>query len=639
MEDTSTTSGFSLKEDLANTLLSKLDINSKFLGTIVDKALATVSNKIELNDKNINAKIDKLSTNKTKTKETNPNTDKKEVNKTAVKESTQIPVYKQSSTDKLLNVTNNTFKILTTPDKDLNLKTNIETEPKSVEQKNSNSASFVNKFTKALEKTTSKLEEIVKKVPRPWELTPGTSIGYQMLKGEDDAMSERIRKGLAQFMGRYATNIQRPYGYKIDTENLNLNGLKSILKDKAAYENSTVIRAFPSSTTDPRETLYREMFDLPSRAKNSQFLEKIAPKEYTFKKDSGIKGPQPLEADLEGPLTQQAVSSGILGSVILTPTEKGNYSYKDPWDIISPGDTQNKYGLSSSLRKLIAPLLRPATVSGKVDRQGNLISFGDEEPDNRKEKTTSNSKLLTSPINLTKDITKEVSNKIEQMPIINSLTKGFEDLKNNKMIDGLKEVSKIAPSLNPVISFLSSKTEPIIETTNTTSLTEPLLKFQDQLKETTTSKLTEWTDDLENWSQKEIENFKNSFGDILDGTEKIKNIIPSNNLEAKPLIKNITSESTPILTNNINPDTFSINNTTLNKIASNTERTNNAIKALGEAVFKLAQNVNGGKSNIIIPPSPAPQSNTQEFPPVSTIAASNQDPIAAVRSDFVYNLG
>jgi len=629
--NTGSANNFSLKEDLANTLLSKLDINSKFLNDVVDKALSTVSSKIEINDKKISAKIDSLKNNKTKTTEANKTNTKQTQNK----ENTQSSLYKQADTNKLLSVTNNTFKILTTPEtKEPVINTNTETKETDLNTENKNN--FLNKFAKAIEKTTSKLEETVKKIPRPWELTPGTSIGYQMLKGEDDAMTERIRKGLAQFMGRYATNIKAPVGYDTLKEELKERNfketvpflkdtIKTILKDIGPKIFDMPLQEYASD----RDILYREMFDLPSRT-TSENLRKLTPKQYTL-----TETPENKITIAKKINDKSAVGvHDFLRGVYLSETkDKKNYQYNDKWDILTGGEEDKKFqslmekskleglmytikelqkGKTSPLRQLVSPLLRPATVSGLVSKEGVPVA---------------------QDINLSEDITKEVSNKIEQMPIVNSLTKGLEKIKSNKVIDGLKEMSNLAPSLKPVLSFLSTKSKPIIETTN---LTNPLTDLNDELKNTTTTKLTEWTDNLYDWSNKQINNFTDSLTENLEITESIKPVKPLKVKTINPLVKSVVQEPIPSLKNSVDTDNININNKTLDKIASNTEVTNSSVKLLSEAILALARAF-GSKSNtapnIVMPAINNTQSSPS--PPASLVAANNVDPIRAVRSQFI----
>jgi hypothetical protein len=206
-----------------------------------------------------------------------------------------------------------------------------------------------------LTRSAKKLEQALR-VPRPWELTPATSIGYQMATGEG-SIGERARKGAAQFIGRYATNIKEPYGYDVPKFNL-IESAKSVLKDEPKWIPYGISNRPWFGEGGARETLYREMFDLPPRTMAGS-LEKTGTKEYRLK-DFEEPRPKPLISPYK-----HNVYNPLLANVALSPTEGGTYRYEDVWDIVSPSDVE-RTDISARLRKLIAPILRPATVSGEV---------------------------------------------------------------------------------------------------------------------------------------------------------------------------------------------------------------------------------------------------------------------------------
>jgi hypothetical protein len=205
-----------------------------------------------------------------------------------------------------------------------------------------------------LTRSAKKLEQALG-VPRPWELTPATSVGYQMATGEGP-IGERARKGTAQFIGRYATNIKEPWGYEVRNIKPPIESLKAVIKDQPAYEDSLSHLWHPHRTA--REILYREMFDLPSRSESSA-LEKIGPKEYALK---NFYQPEPEPLPFPQP---HVVNNMLMQNVMLTPTETGSYKYADVWDIVSPSDTERK-DIATKLRNIVAPILRPATITGEV---------------------------------------------------------------------------------------------------------------------------------------------------------------------------------------------------------------------------------------------------------------------------------
>jgi hypothetical protein len=204
-----------------------------------------------------------------------------------------------------------------------------------------------------LTRSAKKLEQALG-VPRPWELTPATSVGYQMATGEG-SIGERARKGTAQFLGRYATNIKQPYDYRLTGYGEDYPSIiKSVVKDRPSWIDENFFGQVAA-----RDVLYREMFDLPTRTETSD-IEKTGEKQYRLK-DS----PQPRPMTSSKPFPHSMSGHDILRGVYFQPTPEGNYRYDDVWDIVSPSDIE-RTDVSARLRKLIAPILRPATVSGEV---------------------------------------------------------------------------------------------------------------------------------------------------------------------------------------------------------------------------------------------------------------------------------
>lgn len=699
-----------VRNELTNTLLSKLNIDTDFLEEVVEKAVTNVnksvsgellkqfkSQKPALTNKPSQQKAESENNQKaTKpNKEKNDNTASSSVNTQPKKET--------------LNVTNNTFEITNTPKTNTAPDVTALFENLNKQQNNKSIAeeTFFDRVTKSLEKVTNNLKDTIKEIPRPWELTPGTSMGYQMLAGEDEAMTERIRKGLAQFIGRYATNIKEPVGYSLPET----FDFKAILKDKPQWLDEKIL----SKDTNARETLYREMFDLPSRQTKELGLTKIGPKEYTLDKgplaptiednitfydpaarESDEKRNERIRKRLPEPefspeqgvskykeqiaanpkwaetLSYQARDPNVLGNYTprFDPTTK-SFNYKDVWDIISPPDKTKDYdgtGVSERLRQLIAPILRPATVSGTIET----------------------------------GLTKEISTKIEKIPALNSLSSGLQNFENNNWIDGLKDISSFSPSIKSVISFLTSRDTPstLKDTIDTTKALPSFSKLKDWIEETTFSKISTWTTDLYDWSKEKINSVTDSLNETIEDSKKMismpemllpkttnpvdikinesRSLIPKtvsnkatefavekstpqinpntfsneqkNNTENKPLnafnfdsielkkiVQSIVPE-TPELQKTVSPDNLQINNNTLDKIASNTQNTNAEIKTLGETILRLAQALNNknGKTNSVVVPLQTPQTQTENFPSASQVANNNVDPIGIIRKQFLF---
>ena len=190
-------------------------------------------------------------------------------------------------------------------------------------------------------RAAKKLEQALG-VPRPWELTPATSMGYQMAFGEG-SIGERARKGMAQSIGRYATNIKQPFGY--DVQRVSPQMATAVLRDQP------VDSVFPRS--EDRDVLYREMFDLPTRGE-ARNIEKVGDKQYR------LKDPSYGWESRSGTTAQHR----IMGGVYLQPTPEGA-KYSDKWDIVSSDEERGSASPTAWARSLVAPILRPATISGK----------------------------------------------------------------------------------------------------------------------------------------------------------------------------------------------------------------------------------------------------------------------------------
>lgn len=681
--------------DILTSKLNKLNIDSRFLNDIADKAATVIANKNISVDTSKFKTSAKSTTEQSQTKTTQDKTTSAKKEKTSVSNTDST---KQNVKSRPLNVTNNTFKIVNTPKQDTKL---LDIATKLLPEQNTKildtttkQDTILDRFLKTIEKTTNKLEETVKEIPRPWELTPGTSIGYQMLAGDDKAMTERIRKGIAQFIGRYTTNIKDPSRYVFPDLSNPKALIKDILKDSKFDSKITT-----GANLNARETLYRELFDLPTRANKDildQTLLKTGNKQYTIVDPSLT--PKPLKGFREnagpgyyGKPASHATINPILGGTYLNALpNKAGYTYKDVWDLITSGENSKTTGVwdgdakSYWARTLTAPLLRPATVSGTIDKEGAPLLA--------KTTTAKSVKQIAPPQkNWSENLTKEVSTKLEKMPVFTSLTKGLKDFKNNKIIDGLKGISSLAPSVQPIISFLSSREEPIQDTGNTqlTNLSESYSELKDRIKDSTITKLTSWTDNLYNWSEDKITSFtktledtfkevegievpkfniqdinKNKITDIFTQTkdkvteftktfdEQINLIngieipkleeLKETKLKAEPTesLANSIVQETPSLQKTIDTDNVKINNETLDKIALNTETANNTMKLLGDAMLRLVQvfaNKSSDKGNNIIVAGNNTQSQPQTYPSASQVAASNIDPISLVRQEFLYS--
>lgn len=221
-------------------------------------------------------------------------------------------------------------------------------------------------------RAAKKLEQALG-IPRPWELYPPASVGYQMATGEG-SLGERARRGMAQSLGRYVTNMANP-AMAFEIPKYGEDYIASdIVRDSAVW-----LREYPDySWAGDNEILSRELFDLPPRVPiEKTSLVKTGPKQYTIKEESSMK-PEAREEGL--------YYNALLGKYGVTQNpETKDLEYSDVWDIsspVGPAKVKNPYGdedyapdygqetslLSHMIRELVNPYLRPATVKGKAKR-------------------------------------------------------------------------------------------------------------------------------------------------------------------------------------------------------------------------------------------------------------------------------
>jgi hypothetical protein len=209
-------------------------------------------------------------------------------------------------------------------------------------------------------------------IPRAWELSPVLSVIHQLCHGTGPS-AERVRKGLAQSLGRYATNLKEPVGYF--PPKLDISSIPEYFK-AVIYDNPSGTWAAKWHDGDSKDSmgigaraaLYREMFDLPSFENLPHpSLEKIGRKEYKLTAS-------PTEfAEIPPPGKNGASAHHVLGGVYLQSSDRGHHEFRDTWDIVTSGE---EHGTSSpadpeggtrKIRLLISKLLKPATVRGTIN--------------------------------------------------------------------------------------------------------------------------------------------------------------------------------------------------------------------------------------------------------------------------------
>jgi len=208
-------------------------------------------------------------------------------------------------------------------------------------------------------------------IPRPWELSPVLSVIHQLRHGTGP-VTERARKGLAQSLGRFATNLKEPVGYflpKLDISSIP-EYFKAVINDDPS---STWAKWYAGDNQDrlgigARAALYREMFDLPSFENLPHpSLEKVGKKEYKI-----TASPDEF-AEIPPPGKSGASAHHVLGGVYLRSSDRGGHEFHDTWDIVTSGEDRgtsspaDPEGGTRKIRLLISKLLKPATVSGTIN--------------------------------------------------------------------------------------------------------------------------------------------------------------------------------------------------------------------------------------------------------------------------------
>ena len=202
-------------------------------------------------------------------------------------------------------------------------------------------------------------------VPRPWELTPGTSILKQFVTGSGP-LKERARMGLAQSLGRYATNLREPFGYEMPSISELVKGIPSVIRDKPPWLDPNKTFTEGDTVAKSREVLYRDLFDLPSRVPvQGSGLTQIGSKKYQF--DSSVQGSTKPLANKRLPGQGGQGWHPVIGGLYVHP----DGSFNDTWDLISPEDKDGvrgkKFQDSHGVRKITEPILRPPSVLGRVN--------------------------------------------------------------------------------------------------------------------------------------------------------------------------------------------------------------------------------------------------------------------------------
>jgi hypothetical protein len=229
---------------------------------------------------------------------------------------------------------------------------------------------------------------------------------------------------------------------------------------------------------------------------------------------------------------------------------------------------------------------------------------------------------------------------IENFPLIGTLVKTGRLFSQGKLVEGLVAFSKIIPGTTWLLDLVGFTEEKQMEAMQSNvDLVSGLWKW---MKETMWEKVTNaasWLiDGVKSW-------WSNLSWDPRTwiGMDQPTPEVPIK--EGKPMkdggvvqepIKAVVGEAGPEavvpLEKYFDPKLTTLNNTALDEIVKNTSSTNQSLEALSNAIFKLAQTINGkqGGNNIIV----NGQKQNERYPSASEVAATNQDPIRQVRMQF-----
>jgi len=269
--------------------------------------------------------------------------------------------------------------------------------------------------------------------------------------------------------------------------------------------------------------------------------------------------------------------------------------------------------------------------------------------------------------------------KVKDLPFINSLLRFGEHLGKGEFSEALKSLGHSIPFLGAILDWFGMKeTNAAGETIDDTNLKDAfnlIVKLKDWVVENIVNKITGWITGIYDWGKEKLTSMGDTVANLFTGgsKEEAKGTVTVNGKEISldeyeksvKSSKEISEPTTPqpsqpdvamadggIVTQSTNaiigeagpeaviplekyfdPKTTTLNNSALEQIASNTNTTNESLKSLSNAIFKLAQTFVGNSkagNNIIV----NNQNQQEKYPSASEVAANNIDPIRQVRAQF-----
>lgn len=248
---------------------------------------------------------------------------------------------------------------------------------------------------------------------------------------------------------------------------------------------------------------------------------------------------------------------------------------------------------------------------------------------------------------------------VKYIPVFGPLIQAVEEMQSGKWLDATYNLVRAVPGLGTVVDILNWFTEGQTEQgikgdlSNTGSkIGEWLNWLKENIWEKITGFVTGVFDTVKDWwnnlswdprsllgitpEQPQLPQPPDQTKTVTQTTEKLVPMAKGGIVTEpiKALIGEAGPEAVVPLEKYFNPQNLSLNNTTLELIAANTKDTNNSLKLLGEAIFKLVSIVDKktGQGNTTV--ITAGGKSVQQSTPASVIANSNADPIRRVRMQF-----
>lgn len=264
-------------------------------------------------------------------------------------------------------------------------------------------------------------------------------------------------------------------------------------------------------------------------------------------------------------------------------------------------------------------------------------------------------KTTTKKLGLLKEWTlglgKYLYDRIKFVPVIGPLLQAAEDMTNGKWLDATYNIVRSIPGLGVVLDIINyfneGQTEEAIKG-NITNIGSKITEWMNWVRENIWEKVTNFVtgvfDGVKDWWNNLSWDPQSWIGANTESSNT-KPITDSNTLPqmakggivtrpTKALVGEAGPEAVVPLEKYFNPQQLTLNNDTLKQIASNTNDTNNALKILSDALFKLIITLDkktGQASSTVIN---AIGKTAQPYTPASVIANTNVDPIRRVRMQF-----